>query len=122
MIVKSVRAIFRYEKISSPRSSVFRCCLALLLIAAGTAAAEAGEISKFRHEGLQMRYRWVVDGDGFEGGAEDEIPIVETVGSGCRGRFFRCRPLQPVSSGGCDGSFRRSAIGGQKRVVLRDCK
>jgi hypothetical protein len=28
MIVKSVRAIFRYEKISSPRSSVFRCCLA----------------------------------------------------------------------------------------------
>jgi len=41
MIVKSVRAIFRFEKISSPRSSVFRCCPALLLIAAGTAAAEA---------------------------------------------------------------------------------
>jgi hypothetical protein len=46
------------------------------------------EISKFRHEGLQTRYGWVVDGDGFEGGAKDGIPIVEPVGSGCRGAFF----------------------------------
>jgi hypothetical protein len=48
------------------------------------------------------------DDDGFEGGAEDEIPIVETVGSGCRGRFFCCRPLRAVSSGGCDSTFQRS--------------
>jgi hypothetical protein len=62
------------------------------------------------------------DGDGFERGAEYEIPIVETMGSGCRGRFFGYRPLRPISSGGCDGTFQRLAIGCQKRIVLRDCQ
>ena len=41
MIVESVRTIFRYEEIRKAWSGLSRCCLlALLLIAAGTAAAE----------------------------------------------------------------------------------
>jgi hypothetical protein len=36
--------------------------------------------------------------------------------------FFLCRPLRPVSPGGRNGTFQRSAIGGQKRVVLSDCQ
>ena len=44
MTIKSVRTIFRYEKISSARSGVCRYCLAaLLMIVAGTAAAETAE-------------------------------------------------------------------------------